>query len=409
MNTIDSITQYVAELFERYSMNTYGFFRDFDDETETVVDVPLFRYETADDATLEKISICLGISKNEILNTDPKAATRYWDKYPFFKLHHQYKHLWDWNQRYKDPEPTTEEILLNAIFGNRKGIPVRARYDINSIKDRLIQQLKEYDAVLPGTFHKDAEITDLKISTQTIFSFPMCPEMIHSFFDMVNRLKVLFFKAIEADLCEEEINELNFLACWLCATDKVDPRTLVTYDNVMCYKEIYTNEGFGDFFDYVIIKSPFIDSCPWRCKEFFDDPSLAQSLVDIYPQAKSKMREFGMELTKFSCEFIWSDAKPITFSDQEEQELEDFEKICGLKHTPIEERAKERTHIYVDKNRSETYGLGTYIKTLKKAYGPISKGGIVVPFRPPFSLYADNALNRLSARIAAKAGGATNG
>lgn len=117
---------------------------------------------------------------------------------------------------------------------------------------------------------------------------------------------------------------------------------------------------------YVVIKAPFFDSCPWRCQEFFDDISLVQEYVDVYPLAKSKMRQFGMELTKFSCDFQWSDAKPITFSDEEELELADFEDICGLEHTPIEERAKERTHIFVEKNRSEIYGWGSYIKTLKE-------------------------------------------
>lgn len=129
----------------------------------------------------------------------------------------------------------------------------------------------------------------------------------------------------------------------------------------------------------------------------------------MYPLAKSKMRQFGLELTKFSCDFVWSDAKPIMFSDEEEMELADFEDICGLEHTPIEERAKERTHIFVEKNRSEIYGWGSYIKTLKKAYGPVSKGGVVAPVRVPFTLYEDGALDRVSARIAAKRGGNANG
>ena len=121
------------------------------------------------------------------------------------------------------------------------------------------------------------------------------------------------------------------------------------------------------------------------------------------------MREFGMELTKFSCDFVWSDAQPIRFSDEEEKELADFEDICGLEHTPIEKRAKERTHIYVEKNRSEKYGWGTYIRSLKKAYGPISKGGVVAPIRIPFTLYEENALERITARISARHGGNANG
>ena len=387
-------------------MHSYGFFSDYDEDTDSTVEVPLFRTGKVDDATLEKISIHFGLTKEEIKNTDPNAAEKYWKKYPFFSLYHQYRHLWEWNQQYKDPEPTVAEHLLNAIFGDNKGIPVRARYNFASIKERLIEQLKEYDKLIPGTYHKGAEITDLKIATQTIFSFPKCPEMVRSFIDMVNRLKELFFKAIKEDLCEDEKNELNFLATWLIAKDRVDITTVVTYDNILCFREIYRKENLGDFYDYVVIKAPFFDCCPWRCREFFDDVSIIQEYVDVFPLAKSKMRQFGMELTKFSCNFVWSDAKPITFSDEDEQELACFEDVCGLAHTPIEERAKERTHIFVEKNRSEIYGWGSYIKKLKKVYGPVSKGGVVAPpVRAIFALSEENRLERMNARIAAKHGG----
>ena len=409
MKKIDKITDYVSDLFDRYCMHSFGFFSDYDEDTDSTVEVPLFRTGMVDDETLEKISIHFGLTKEEIKNTDANAAERYWNKYPFFSLYHQYRHLWAWNQQYKDPEPTATERLMNAIFGDNKGISVRVRYDLASVKERLIEQLKEYDKLIPGTYHEDAEITDLKIATQTIFSFPQCPEMVRSFVEMVNRLKELFFKAIEQDLCGDEVNELNFLATWLIAKDRVDIGTVVTYDNILRFREIYRKENLDNFYDYVVIKAPFFDCCPWRCQEFFDDVSLVQEYVDVFPLAKSKMREFGMELTKFSCEFVWSDATPITYSDEEEQELLDFDDICGLEHIPPEKRAKERTHIYVDKNRSEIYGWGSYIKTLKKAYGPVSKGGVVAPMRIPFTLYEENALDRVNARIAAKRGGNANG
>lgn len=409
MKKIDRITDYVSDLFDRYCMHSFGFFSDYDEETDSTVDVPLFRTGKVDDETLTKISVHFGLTKEEIKNTDANAAERYWNKYPFFSLYHQYRHLWAWNQKYKDPEPTATEYLFNAIFCDRRGIPVRIRYNLASVKERLIEQLKEYDKLFPGTYHEGAEILDLKIATQTIFSFPQCPDMVRSFVEMVNRLKELFFKAITQDLCEDEANELNFLATWLIAKDRVDINTIVTYDNILRFREIYRKENLESFYDYVVIKAPFFDSCPWRCQEFFDDISLVQEYVDVYPLAKSKMRQFGMELTKFSCDFQWSDAKPITFSDEEELELADFDDICGLEHTPIEERAKERTRIFVEKNRSEIYGWGSYIKTLKKVYGPVSKGGVVAPVRVPFTLREENALDRVSARIAARHGGNANG
>lgn len=409
MKKTDKITQYVSDLFDRYCMHSFGFFSDYDEKTDSTVEVPLFRTGKVDNETLKRISIHFGVTTEEIENTDKAAATRYWDKYPFFSLYHQYRHLWNWNQQYKDPEPTAGEYLLNAILGDNNGIPVRIRYDISSVKERLIEQLKEYDKVFPGTYHAGAEITDLKISTQTIFSFPKCPDMLRSFLEMVKRYKELFIKAVEQDLHEDEVNELNFLASWLAVKDRVHTGTQMTYDNILRFREIYRKENLQNFYDFVVVKAPFFDCCPWRCREFFDDISLVQEYVDVYPLAKSKMRQFGMELTKFSCDFVWSDAKPVMFSEEEEQELADFEDICGMEHVPIEKRAKERTRIFVDKNRSEIYGWGSYIKVLKKAYGPVSRGGVVAPVRKPFTLQEENALARLNARIAAKHGGGTNG
>lgn len=406
MKKIEKITQFVQSLFERYQMNDYGFFRDYDYEIDKVIDVPLFRYKRIDDDILTKLSINFGITVEEILEMDENAGLRWWNKYSFFKFYQEYTHQCNWYQRFKDPEPTTSELLFNMIFGDNKGIPIRHRYDINSIKKRLLEQLKSYDKVVPGTYHKGAEITDLNIMTQTMFSYPNCQKMIISFLDMVDRLKELFFSAINNDLNSNEVNELNFLASWLRAYDKVTVDTLITYDNIMCYRDIYKEENLKDFFDYVIIKG-FVDAEPWRCPEFFEDIFLVQRFAYVFPQIKAKMRMFGIMLTKFSCDFVWSDAKPIQFSAEEEKELADFDAIVGIKTIPIEERAKERTHVYVDKNRSELYGWGDYIKTLKRAYGPVSKGGIEVPVRPPLKL-ENGDLSRMNKRIIARHGGITN-
>lgn len=407
MKKIEKITKYVSNLFDQYSMNDYGYFRDYDEDADETIEVPLFRYGKVDKDTIAKISVNFGITPEEILNTDDCAAMRYWNKYPFFKLYKQYLHLMEWNQKYKDPEPTAQELLFNAIFADKKGISVRYRYDFTSIKERLIWQLKEYDAVMPGVYHEGAEITDLRISTQTMLSFPECPIMIESFLDMTDRLQELFYKAIESELPTDEINEMNFLASWLRACDIVTSDTLITYDNVRCYHEIYKEENLDDFFEYAKIKA-FVDSNPWRCQEFFSDAALLQRFVTVFPQAKAKMREFGMELTNFSCEFVWSDAKLIQYSDEEEHEMAAVDQICGLKTISVEERAKERTYIYVNKNRSELYGWGNYIKTLKKTCGPVSKGGIEVPIRLPFTLY-NGGFERMDKRITARLGGSNDG
>lgn len=407
MSNIEQITTYISDLFELYHMNTYGFFEDYDDELEESVEVPLFRFGEIDDETLQKLSANFGLTKEEILNTDEEAAKKYWNKYPFFRLFRDYLAQWKWNQQFKDPMPSAEELLLNAIFTDNEGYPVRVRYNMSSVKERLINQLKEIDEYMPGTYHAGAEITDLKVATQTLFTFPQCTEMLRAFLDITDRIQELFFRAIKEELSAEEANEMNFLVSWTDAIDVATPSTKITYDTVRAYRNVYIAEGYDDFFAYAKFKR-FIGINPWRCQEFFDDIELVKKLVFTFPQAKGEMRKFALELTKFECDFQWSDAEPIQYSDEEEKELEQIDNWLGARHIPIEERPKARTRIYVDKNRSETYGWGKYIKVLKKMSGPVSKGGLEIPDRSQLLDWHDSFL-RIQNRVAARNGGSNNG
>lgn len=407
MSKIEKVTSYVLDLFELYHMNTYGFLEDYDDELEENVEVPLFRFGEIDEETLQKISVNFGLTKDEILNTDAVAAKRYWNKYAFFRLYRDFIEQWKWNQQFKDPMPKAEEYLLNAIFGSGKGIPVRVRYNIPSVKERLVEQLKAIDEYVPGTYHEGAEITDLKIATQTIFSYPQCSAMLNAYLEITERVKELFFLAIKQDLTQDEANELNFLVSWTDAVDVATPSTKITYDVICAYRNVYIEEAHDDFFAYVKFKR-FALSNPWRCTEFFDDIDLVNKLFYTIPQAKGEMRKFALELTKFECDFLWSDAEPIRYSEEEEKELEDIDKWLGARHIPVEERPKARTRIYVDKNRSETYGWGKYIKVLKKMSGPVSKGGLEIPDRSQL-LDWHNSFTRIQNRVAARKGGSNNG
>lgn len=407
MKKIEKITKYVSDLFELYHMNTYGFFEDYDEDLDTSVEVPLFRYGKIDDETIKKIGVNFGLTKEEILNADMEAGKKYWNRFPFFRMYEEFLAQWKWNQQFKDPMPSAEEYLLNAIFGTKKGIAVRLRYDIPSIKERLIEQLKEIDEYIPGTYHENAQITDLKIATQTVFSFPKCGEMLRAFLQIVERVKELFFKALSEDLTQDEANELNFLVSLTHAVDAVTPSTKITYDTICSYRTVYLEENHEDFYKYVKFKR-FAMFNPWRCFEFFDDMELVKQLFDAFPQAKGDMRKFALELTKFECDFLWSDAQPIQRSEEEEKELEDIDNWLGVRHIPVEERPKARTRIYVEKNRSETYGWGKYIKLLKKMSGPVIRGGLEIPDRT-FPLDRHATFLRIQKRVAAKNGGSNNG
>ncbi len=403
MNSKKQVTKYVRELFNRYELNDFGFFVDYNSENEERIEIPLFPYTKMDNETLKRISVYTGLTVSEILNCDQEAAVKYENKYPFISLYRDFKEKWAWYSRYKTKMPTAEEYLFNAIFTDNEGYPVEARYDYADVKKRMIDELKKADAFMPGTYHKDAKITHLIIRTENFFSFPKCKEMVLSFIDMVNTLEKLFFKALSSDLEAYEINELNFLSSILYATDVTMPSVYINYDNICDYKKAYLEENLSDFFSYVKIRT-FISSAPWRCKEFFDDMSLVQEFVNIFPQSKAQMRQFAMDVTKFECVFVWSDASEYELPDCD-GDIETLDSMLERLKFPPEMRTKEMSRIYVEKNRKEIYGCEKYAKRIRNAAASVSKGGLSLPSRQIDLSNQILNIARMQKRISAKSGG----
>lgn len=407
MKSKEQVTQYIRDYFDRYELNDYDFFVSSEvDEygRSEIIDIPLFPFDEMDTETLSRISLYAGLSTEEILNCDEKAATRYLQKYPFVHLFKAYKKRCEWYSHYKTKFPTVEELLMNAIFTENLGYPVEMRYDYADIKARLIEKLKEIDAVMPGIYHEEAEITELMLRTDMFLSFPDCGKMLRSFIDMVNRLKELFFKALQAELSEDEINEFNFLGSMLYASDVTARSLAMNYDILRKCRKVYIEENLTDFFSYVKIHG-FIESEPWRCKEFFDDSALVDEFINIFPQAKRMMREFAMRVSKFECIFVWSDAKPVMYSPEEEAELDEIDDMMGYKHLPYEQRAKEQTRIYIEKTSEEMFGWEEYVKRVEDAAAPPAKGGLTLPKREVDLSDVNNNIQRMKRRVEAKHGG----
>ena len=407
MKTKEQVTKYFKDYFDRYELNDYDFFvtmeynsKEYRDE---LVEISLFPFDEMDEETLSRISVHTGLSIEEILNCDEKAAARYIEKYPFIRLFHAYKGRCRWYSQYKTEFTTVMDLLKNAVFNENPGYPVEIRYDHIDINARLVSKLKEIDAVMPGTYHKDAEITQLMFRTEFFITFPACGAMLQSFIEMVDRLKELFFRALKTNISQDEINEINFLANVLDATDATIPK-LITYDNICKYKKAYIEENLTDFFSYVKVRA-LVDASPWRCKEFFDDMSLVREFINISPQAKGRMREFATEVSKLECDFVWSDARPVVFSPEEENELAGIDFMLGREPIPYEKRAKEHTRIYIEKTSQEMSDWEKYAKRILDASASVAKGGLKLPKREVDLNDQIYNIDRIKRRVAASHGG----
>ena len=95
MVNIEEVEKYIERVFDLYHIDKEGFFYETSFDGKDFVDgrrieLSLFPFGIIEEKTLNRVSIALGLSKEEIISMDNDAAFRYWDKYPFFRLYSEY-------------------------------------------------------------------------------------------------------------------------------------------------------------------------------------------------------------------------------------------------------------------------------------------------------------------------------
>jgi len=394
MNQAKDIAAFVKKALTTFSISGNGYFYTIDSRTGRKIPQELFFCDVVTDSVLDRLSVDLGISKQDILEMNEEPLKAYYAKYPFFRLYRNYISEWERQREFSD-DLSAEEHLVAAIFGEKSQLKIEKRYDFDSVKKRLVKLLKEMDKLMPGTYHEGATINDLTIETECMISYPQITELMRSFLQMLEDVKNLFFKGIREDLSEDEINLFNFLCSVLVIKDIVVPSVNMNYSNLKKYSSVYADEGFSDFFSYVRVRM-FVDTEPWRCKEFFDDENLVQQFVTCFPYVKHKLREFGMEVSKFACRFHWSDAKQIELDEEDEECYEALD-------MDINDRPLEWSRVYIPKTEAELFDWASYIRRLSKAASPEKKGGLVAP-RNEWMIKGILPHTRTMARVMARGG-----
>lgn len=375
------ITDFANAVCDLYGLNRFQFLEELEDEK-------------INDDVIEELSKNLGLSKEEILNLDEDAGRRYWERYPFFKYFVDYLEAMEWEAE-NYPYHTREEAILEVLFGDiefddfpehMQTFNQKKRYDFENVEERMVEKLKEIDEYMPGTYHEGAEIKELTFETDVVTYFAFLPEMMSSFFDMVNFVKEKFFEGLHKQLSTVDILEYNFLVNYLQIYDIANPRMLLTYENLQKYKAVYIEENYTDFFSYAKIKG-FIDAAPWCCSNFFADQEIVRKFVECFPGAKALMRNYSIGLGNFICEFVWSDMDIAVKENTDER--------AGSQ--------PEGIRILVPKTKEEVRGWEKHIALLKRAISPASMGGLAVPERE-YQKRGDSNTKRLMKRVMMKEG-----
>lgn len=360
MATVKSINQFIKKTLIKYGIFEQTYFADSKDG--------IFKENQTDLATMQKVEKILGLTADEIRRKDVKAANKWAEKFPFFDYYYKFRSANTFSQL--DPE----QYLMARILGfdTKEGYTPKKKYEKEEVLERLESTLKEINDIIPGTYHKDAEITSFNFEAEDFINFSYTKELLEGFFDVIERHKELFFKCFNEELTEEEIKEYNFLTAALEAKDAGTAGGIIFYNKVRQLLPIMKEEGYKDYAAYVALRGDFQ---PWRCSDFSDYPELAQKYVNIFPQTKYKMKDFCMNIKNISCWFKWSD----DITEYDEMNAEDLFMSLFEKKGNSDDIPDNWTRIYLPKSEDELGEGYEHAKKLGVLAGPSTKGGLQIP------------------------------
>lgn len=314
----------------------------------------------------------LGVTSNELLEMKGSVMERWSKKYPLVKY-------WEGMRRSVNESylrnPTPEERLLAAVYNFTERDIFVTRYNLKKLEERAMKALTALETEKLGSIHSGEKIENFYVDTVYICHYHHITEMVDSFFEMVNRGKELFLKAMEQDLNKEEICEYNLIVSHTGIRDKHFNLHGLYYRYLVKFRQLYLAEKGKGFFDYVVL-SKDIPFQPWKFAEIIADRVRMEKYLSYVPRAKMLMNIFAIEGTRFECSFTWSDAEPI-----DEEECWEFGKTYTSIWARLDEdyEGKKPTVVYIPKNERELGEDGLYFEMLRSMAGAPQEGGIPVP------------------------------
>lgn len=300
----------------------------------------------------------LGVTSNRLLQMNGKKMEKWKRKYPLVKY-------WEGMRRSVNESylrnPTPEERLISAIYELTERDKYVTKYNIQNLRNRTMAMLREQESKMPGTIHPGERIENFHADTEYICHYEHITEMLDSFFEMVNRGKNLFFKALKRELTEAEICEYNLIVSYTGIRDKHYNSHGLYYRYLVKFRPLYLAEKGEDFFDYVAL-SKDIPFQPWKFAEIIVERARLEKYLTYVPGAKMLMQMFAAEGTRFECSFTWSDAETM-----DEEERWEFSRTYTSIWAKLDEdyEGKHPTVVYVPKNARELGEDGPYFEILR--------------------------------------------
>lgn len=386
MTRAEKIVQFIKEAFELLNIDYENFFYYYDSDDNSRYEYPLILPNgKLDMNAVSYAAEILGMNVEDILSRKNSIIFDKLEKYPYIKHRRFLK------EAHKASFMTNsyETIhLMEAIFDISLEHLYQKKYDYSDVGKRLVDKLVEINRYIPGTIHEGETLCDLLISTNTFCHFDEITDMVESFLSMGERAKDLFIKAVHSRINTDEILEYNFLVTVLGIRDYQTPTMYLYYDILIKVKDEYSNITDDAFYSVVLFHNERY-FCPWWCKEFIFNKELAQRYIDVFPEAKGRMREYAIRTLDFECSFIWSD----DLLTPEEQKIWNETDWLGKEGLAYQNPRFENKTVfaYVEKTDAELGEDAEAAKVLRTYCGPQKAGGLSSIKRVTFSEWLDQS------------------
>ncbi len=285
---------------------------------------------------LYPIAESIGISREHLDAGIAPVPNRLYKKYPLFEM------LSDWRFASQCSGRYGSLRLLKALFGDKctlEDVPTEQEERellLASVGERAHQKLFQINELFPGTYPLELPAR-FSLRTSNFIDFPKVYEMVESFNAVIKRFSELFFAAIQSDLPENEVCELNLLSTFLHAADVLMPSKGITYRHIQTYRAPMREDGYTRLESYVRIKRsiPF-----WKAREFYQNADSFIAYVEQHANAKQEIRSFLTLVTSYECIYMFikdmdEHLRREKMTEEERME-EDVALLCASPEDPPE-------------------------------------------------------------------------
>lgn len=155
MKNPNRVEKFIQDTFNLYLLDYQEFFQFMDSKTGEICKMPLVINGKLEMSLVYRAATILGVSVDSLTEMDEVETWKWWNKYDYFDLREAFDRVEAFSYIHEHDDVQRLDV---AIWGGASAEIKPTRYDEADVFHRLIEELKEYDKFLPGSYHKDANI-----------------------------------------------------------------------------------------------------------------------------------------------------------------------------------------------------------------------------------------------------------